>query len=313
LLAEGARRGTTLLGLALGLAAVGCVSRSEYDRARTSAEAEREAARHVSARAHAASRRVEALRAKLERARVALEQANLARAQSKLDGQIASKHYQASSEIVTQLREELGRAGGHLRVFSEQKRELAELLEQAEARAKLAAEADRRMDFIAASAREVALSMPELLQAQVLVLSARGGKLFLAARSTDLWLGQEATLSPEGTALVRGLAELAARERDLVFEIGPGARASRATSERRQAFRDTLMAQGVSAARIALVAEDIETPRDVGAPSGSDEEPGAVNAGAGQGSSDLALPDGEAPDFGTGNERLEIALIRAGS
>lgn len=298
------RRGTLCWApFAFAWVAVGCVSRAEYERARTATRAEQAVVRQVSQSAHALSRRVETIEEKLARARTALEEADLDRAEAKLDRQVAGKRYQESTEMVAQLREELGRAGSHLRAFSKQKDDLAKRLEEAEQRSRLASGTDLAMAFIAGDASEIALAMPELLEAGVVTLSVRAAHLVVSAREAELWLGAQGILSPEGASLVSGLAGLAARDRDLAFEIGPAAAQGRA-APRRVELRDALIASGVDGARVSLVARIGATHE------GADDDPSAESPVA-------DAPDGRAtarPQREMGQQEcLDVALIRGES
>src|SRR5512141_1469616 len=117
--------GAAVLGALLG----GCVSSETYQRTETALGAERARLERARIEQRALLARVAELDAELTAARSRLSEQEQRVEQSELASSIARQERDRIASLADQLREELGRAGDHLRAFSAEKRELRQSLE----------------------------------------------------------------------------------------------------------------------------------------------------------------------------------------
>ncbi len=127
--------------IALSLALGGCVPATSYEQANSAAEVEREGHRRSAEKLTAAETALEAEKAEKEallaekkalQDKLLSEEERLAR--TSLEVETATKAQEEQTELVTQLRGELARVGEHIKVYRDDKDDLAAKLSAAEAR-----------------------------------------------------------------------------------------------------------------------------------------------------------------------------------
>jgi hypothetical protein len=116
--------GAAVLGALLG----GCVSSQTYQSSQAALGAERRALQQARVGQQTLTTRVAELTEELAAAQSRLLEQEQRIEQSELASSVARQERDRIASLVDQLREELGRAGDHLRAFSGEKRELRQLL-----------------------------------------------------------------------------------------------------------------------------------------------------------------------------------------
>jgi hypothetical protein len=122
---------------ALSLSSAACVTQATYEEARSASEVEREAARRAKVALSELRKQTAELRQQLDQRESFVQEQEQKLAESDLDLKVAHRERDATGDLVTQLRGELARVGGHLRVYSEEKQRLADELQAAEGRARV--------------------------------------------------------------------------------------------------------------------------------------------------------------------------------
>ena len=116
--------GTAVLAALLG----GCVSSQTYQKSQVALGAERAALGRARIEQQALATRIVQLEDELAAARSRLSEQEQRIERSELASSVARQERDRIASLVDQLREELGRAGDHLRAFSAEKRELRQAL-----------------------------------------------------------------------------------------------------------------------------------------------------------------------------------------
>lgn len=117
--------------LVLGAAMSGCVPMTNYEQATSAAEVEREGRRRSDAKLELATAKLERIEKERDQLAARLDEKESAVAQTAMDIVTTQKERDQQTELVTQLRGELARVGGHLEAFAGEKNGLAQELEQA--------------------------------------------------------------------------------------------------------------------------------------------------------------------------------------
>lgn len=151
-----------------GLLAAGClVPAEQYEEAKTAADAAQDAHRETARRLFEAEQRISKLEADAAQEREAAKQRLAASerqlAQVQLDHDVVLKERDSATQLVDQLRGELGRVGGHLRVYSDQKQRLEAQLRDAELRAAELGELEKSSARRVILVRDLTLTVNPLL------------------------------------------------------------------------------------------------------------------------------------------------------
>jgi hypothetical protein len=115
----------------LGALLTGCVSSQTYQSSQAALGAERQAHQRARIEQQALTTRVAQLTDELGAAQLRLARQEQQIEQSELAASVARQERDRTANLVDQLREELGRAGDHLRAFSAEKRELQQAFKAA--------------------------------------------------------------------------------------------------------------------------------------------------------------------------------------
>lgn len=258
--------------VALAVSSTACmVPATRYDEARSALAMEQQANRETGARLYQMEARVAALQAEIDKRKHELEARDERIAQSQLDTSIASRKEQDASELVDQLREELQRVGDHLRAFADQKQELSQALDAADARIKRLSEAEREASERALVVRDLSLLLRDAIATGDVELAMSDGRPVLrvpAARVFD----DEHKIKPEAEPLLAAVAR--------VSQLHPGASviiAERGTAASETAEQSTLALRSISD---ALAAKGLAASRvTIDAPATHDAPPQATAAG----------------------------------
>lgn len=249
------RTGTAL---ALGMAAVSCVPATQYEEARSAAQVEMDGRRRAEHRVAEAEHEREKLRAELARRDDALKEREQAIDESKLQTSVAAKERDQASQLVEQLRGELARVGDHMRVFSDQKRDLEQALSNVDAARKAELDKDAERSALRTRLmRDLTLLLHDPIAGGEYGLDVREGELTLRVADPKL-LNEAGTVSPERAALFKALvraSELYPAVKLELAERDPGSGVSVATSSARlEAVRKALADGGVASDRLLLPA-----------------------------------------------------------
>lgn len=139
-------------GLAATFVLSGCVPAVQYEEAQSAAEVAREAERRTAEKLASVEQELERLEQERAQASERAAQYDLELAEAALERTYLEKQRDESAALVTQLRGELARVGDHLRSFSDERAELGERLEAAQA------ELDRLQEELARARERVAQS-----------------------------------------------------------------------------------------------------------------------------------------------------------
>jgi hypothetical protein len=193
-------------------------------------------------------------------------------AQAELDAEVTSKEREAASEIVDQLRNDLARVGDHLRSFAQEKAELAEALDAAEARAERLAAAEREAQSAALVMRDLSLSFHESIASGDLELIVDSGRAVVRVPRGRLIAPDGKALHPEAGKIFDPIVKVASLQPKSRLAIGErGAK----DGQDQQALRlkqvaDALTSRGVLPERVAIeilpAPELSEPPPAAGAP-----------------------------------------------
>lgn len=245
---------TSNLALALlaSLALGACmVPATRYEEARSAILVEQEAHRRTQSRLSDVSRKLDELHASLAEREKKLESVEAELAEEKLAADVAGAERRFATEIVEQLRGELGRTGDHLREVAGQKAELAQALDAAEGRARRLAQCETEAADNAAIARDLALALGPQIKSGELELSVAEGKPVIRIASSEL-TGE--VVQETGQKLVAALASVTQRHgasRVKIRETGAGI-AAEESAKRLRGVSDALVKAGLGSARVEL-------------------------------------------------------------
>jgi flagellar motor protein MotB len=242
--------------LALSMAAASCVPALKYDEARSAAQVEMEGRRRAEYRIGQTEYERDQLRAELERRDSALQEREQVIDQSKLETTVATKERDQASELVEQLRGELARVGDHMRVFSDQKRDLETKLSTVDALRKSELQnAAERTTLRARMMRDLTLLLHQPIAGGDYGLDIEEGELTLNVTSDKLFTGPGA-VQPEAATLLKAVsrmsqlypsAKIRLDERDAV-----SGEVAKNSTPRHEALRKALTDQGVAADRLVI-------------------------------------------------------------
>jgi hypothetical protein len=261
--------------LALGAGMTQCVPSKSYDEARTAAEAEFAAHGRTRARLEAAHERIRTLEQSLAERERALETGESSVAAAKLETVVATKDREAAMELVDQLRSELARTGNHLVAFSDEKRDLARALLLAEERVKSIETAEKNIDELVATARDLAGAIGAGAEEEGVELGARDGRIVLAIPAAKLFAEGSGALVVDAAPLLAAVSKVAnAHPRVRVVLSEP--EADELAPARVTRLGQALVERGVPEARLELPL--------------SKAAPVATESGAAEGAEDVAAP-----------------------
>lgn len=216
-------------------------------------------------------------------------------AQFKLDADRVSTERDDAVLLVEQLRGELGRVGGNLREYSEQKRQLETALAEAEARARRLDDAERQVALEVLLMRDVSLALgPEVSKGRVVVTVVEG-KPAVRFPATDVFTGKGADLSPEIVPVLERLATTVAGHVGAHVELsdlstGPAVAEDRIA--RLQHVADVFVGRGLGFDRIGFAVAPVAPSGVGGALAASGTAPGPGTKETGKGPAASAAPPG---------------------
>lgn len=240
------------IAVLLGLAASGCmVPAARYEEARSAILVEQEAHRRTQARLGEVSRDLDRLHASLADREKKLERAEADLAEAKLSADVAGTERRFATEIVEQLRGELGRTGDHLRELAGEKSKLALALDAAESRARRLAQCEAEAADNAAIVRDLSVALNGPIQAGEVELAVVDGKPLVRLASSEL-TGE--VVQETGQKVIAAIASVTQRHpesRVQIRESGAGIAAEDSAKRLRQ-VSDALVKAGLGSARVEL-------------------------------------------------------------
>jgi hypothetical protein len=247
----------TLLSLA-GLATVvsGCmVPATRYEEARSAIRVEQQAHRQTQDHLGEVSARLAQVEANLDAREKRVEKLEQDLSEARLEAEQAQSERGFASELVEQLREELGRTGGHLREFADEKQQLSAALDAAESKAKRLGICEAEAADNAALVRDVALLLHEPISTGEIELAVLEGRAVLRISA-----GEIAGEVPEasGTKLLAAVARVTQLHPEARVRLGlegespESAEGESSPASRLRHISDQLAAQGLAAERVEL-------------------------------------------------------------
>jgi hypothetical protein len=236
------------LGVALGACAVPA---ARYEEALSAASVEQAGHRRTLARLYEVEQKLAAAEAVLREQERRLGERDELVAAAQLETSVAAKERESASELVEQLRGELGRVGDHLKTYASERGELATELEAAEARVSRLVAATERLDDVGRVVRDLSLLLGESLVVGESELELVEGRPRLRVGADRIWAGAGDELLPQGKKLVELMGKLASQHPQVRFELverGAGGEASL----RLRRLVDALVAQGIAADRAVI-------------------------------------------------------------
>jgi hypothetical protein len=231
----------------------GCVvPKTHYEEALSAVRVENAAHRRTQARLFDAERRIGAAEgAILERdRRIQLLEQQIA--QSMLDFTLAAGERDRASQLVEQLRTELGRVALHLEQYAEEKTALAAALRSAEDRAERLAEIEREAARRARLVRDVTLVLRGPIERGDGELAVEEGRPVVRLAEASVFAGD--LVAPEARELLGRLARAVGHVASARIELGQkgGRHAPDALVLRLGRVADALTEQGIRADRIQV-------------------------------------------------------------
>ncbi|MCA9597135.1 MAG: hypothetical protein KC776_27665 [Myxococcales bacterium] len=238
--------------LLLTPATAGCVvPAARYEEARSAVSVEQEANRRMLAQLRDIDTKLEQANAGLREREQQLEKKDQRIAELSLQSSVAEQEKTDASDLVEQLRGELGRVGDHLKAFAEDKKRLSEALSAAEQREKRLSEAEQLSSETGALIRDMSLLLHDAVGTGDVELEVDNGRVVLRIPRDGL-TGEKlsATADKSLTALGR-IASLHPKAR---FEINDALGQSEPASPKLPATRvkSELSARGVPAERVGV-------------------------------------------------------------
>jgi hypothetical protein len=243
--------------LALGVGMTKCVPAKSYDEARTAAETEFTAHGRTRQRLEAAHERIRALEQSLVERERALETGESSVAAAKLETIVASKDKEAAMDLVEQLRSELARTGSHLTAFSNEKRDLARAVMLAEERVKNLEAAEKNMDELLATARDLTAALGAT-DKDGIELGAQDGQLALSIPASRLFAEGSDSLVVDAAPLL-GAISTVANEHPRIRVVLGAPEADALGPARVVRLGQALVLRGVPEARLELPAVEPKT------------------------------------------------------
>lgn len=233
----------------LALGASGCVPASQYKSTRSALEMEQASNRKMMNELYETRQKLSTAENEAQARDAKSAQQDQALAQAELDDTIQSKKRQNASELVDQLREELGRVGDHLRFFVGQNNDLKKQLAAAQA-------LDKRLEVNALVVRDLALLLHDELATGEVDLAVVNGSAVLRVASSRMFDASGRAVTPEAMKIFSALARVAELHKQghlSVAEMGLSARVARAErAARLQLVAEGLAHAGLDAGRVAV-------------------------------------------------------------
>ncbi|MCE7890182.1 MAG: hypothetical protein DYH12_10885 [Sorangiineae bacterium PRO1] len=237
-----------LASLALGAC---MVPATRYEEARSAILVEQEAHRRTQSRLSDVSRKLDELHASLAEREKKLERLEADLAEEKLAAEVAGTERRFATEIVEQLRGELGRTGDHLRELAGEKSKLALALDAAEERARQLGQCEAEAADNAAIARDLALALGPQIKSGEVELAVVEGKPLIRIASSEL---SGEVVQEIGQKVVGALANVTQRHRASrvkIRETGADV-AAEESAKRLRGVSDALVKAGLGSARVEL-------------------------------------------------------------
>jgi hypothetical protein len=230
---------------ALACLASACVSSTRYEEALSAADVEREGHRR-------ASTELAEVEAKLAKAEVELlskakelESRESALAQSELDANAVGRERDDAEILVRQLTEELTRLGGHMQVYSDERRALSDDLAAAEARLARLNTLERQSTRLMGATRDLSLLLSGPLTVGIIALDVDGDALRVRGSAAALQTAAKPG-APPPSDIPQAIARLARLYPAARFEITAGPSATPNAHD----LSERLIEQGVDASRV---------------------------------------------------------------
>ncbi len=148
-----------------------------------------------------------------------LEEAEKLLAQSELDLARATHEHESATQLVDQLREEIGRIGDHLRVFADQKSELQMALEAAEARAKRLGELEKAAARRTTMVRDLTMALHDPVAKGSVGFGVEDGTPVLTFDAASVFLDGTDDVAPETQKLFGDIVAVLAEFDEARIEI----------------------------------------------------------------------------------------------
>ncbi len=242
--------------VALAVTSSACVvPATRYDEARSALALEQQANRTAGARLYEMEAKVAALQAQIDKRQHELDVQSERVAQSQLDTSVAARKQQDATELVDQLREELERVGDHLRAFADQKQELGQALDAAEARIKRLSEVEREASERALVVRDLSLLLRDAIATGDVELSMSEGRPVLRVPRARI-LDDAREVKPEGKTLLAAVARASQLHPGSSVVLAERGKSDGETAEQSatglQHISDALAGAGLSAKRVTI-------------------------------------------------------------
>jgi flagellar motor protein MotB len=241
--------------LALGASMTKCVPAKSYDEARTAAESEFTAHGRTRQRLEAAHERIRSLEQSLVERERALETGESSVAAAKLETIVASKDKEAAMDLVEQLRSELARTGNHLVAFSDEKRDLARAVMLAEERVKSLETAEKNIDELLATARDLSVALGANAKDEGVELGARDGQIVLSIPASKLFAEGSDSLVVDAAPLLGAVSTVTNQHPRIRVVLDPP-EGDKLGAARVVSLGQALVLRGVPEARLVLPASE---------------------------------------------------------
>lgn len=236
----------------VGLAVSGCVvPAARYEESRSAIRVEQEAHRRTQLRLSELSRKNEELGDKLGTREKRIEKLEAELAEAQLTADVAGAERRFATEVVEQLRGELGRTGEHLREAHGDKSKLALALKAAEARARKLAQCESEAADNAAIVRDLALALHGPIESGEVELVVADGKPSVRVPGKELTAEVVEATGKKVVAALASITQRHAESRVRIQETGAGIVAEESTA-RLRAVSDLLVKAGLGSARIEI-------------------------------------------------------------
>ncbi len=268
--------GWVLRSLVVLAATSGCVvPAARYEEARSVIQVEQEAHRRTMDAVRDLGDRLARAEEALRQREAMLEQRAQKVSEVELQSNVALQQRDEASDLVDQLRGELGRVGDHLRAFSDDKKRLADALASAEARLSRVSEREREISENGDIVRDLSLILHERIANGDIELSMLDGRAVMRIPEAEL---SGETPGPIAAQAVAAIARAMKLHPSAAIEISSGKAAAESES-----VSATVSATPASRAQAALVAQGVAAERLSVISAGADAsgEPGFVEIALG--------------------------------
>lgn len=238
---------------------VACVGQTQYEEVHSAAEVQSEAHRRAELEIAQLRQEIARLEAELRARENSISNKEDRLAQVDLDLEVANQKQAAKTLLVDRLRDELARAGDHLKAFSDEKEQLRQQLASMQERAAAVERAEREVSRVAVVVRDLSILEGTALGSGELELSAERGRIVLRTSAPSLFGPNGKKLERAGQRLAGSLGKLASLHEQVGFALGDTSSGG-ANVEGLRLLGEAIVAEGVASERISV--EPIEPSSD---------------------------------------------------